>query len=134
MAAPNSNEYNDLVTGLVTKSNYRGNIQAIPVSIDTATNGTHNISQTLPQEARVISANLFVGDFGTAFTVDVGYSGTADAIGAQASGDAAGQILFPVAGSTAGSVDVGGKQLQIVIAGADNTEQIHGHILIATNE
>lgn len=134
MAAPNSNEYNDLVTGLVTKSNYRGNVQAIPVSIDTATNGVHFISEKLPQEARVISANLFVGDFGTAFTVDVGDTETANSIGAQASGDNAGQILFPVAGSTAGSVDVGGKQLKVTIGGADNTEQIHGHILIATNE
>lgn len=134
MAAPNSNEFNDTVSGLVTKSNYRGNVQAIPVSIDTATNGTHKISDVLPQEARVISANLFVGDFGAAFTVNVGTGSAADAIGAQASGDAAGQILFPIAGSTAGSIDVGGKQLQVVIAGADNTEQIHGHILIATNE
>lgn len=134
MAAPNSNEYNDLVSGLVTKSNYRGNVQAIPVTIATATNGTHYISEKLPQEARVISANLFVGDFGTAFTVDVGTGSSANAIGAQASGDAAGQILFPIAASTAGSIDVGGEQLQVVIAGADNTEDIHGHILIATNE
>lgn len=134
-----STEITAIDQGIVSKSNYRGNVQAIPVSIKgadqtTNANGTYDISATLPQEASVISCNLFVDDLGTAFTVDVGYNGTAAAIGAQASGDAAGNIVFPKAGLTSGSVDVGGKILQVVVAGSDNTGDIVGHILITTNE
>jgi hypothetical protein len=130
-----STEVTSIDSGIVTKSNYRGNVQSIPVTITAGTNGTYDVTKVLPQEARVISASLFYGDFGTDFGIDLGYSGSATAIATVAdTNDAAGELAFPTTGSTAGSLDVGGKVLQVVIAGADNTANIVGNILIATNE
>lgn len=131
----NSTEITAVDAGIVTKSNYRGNVQSIPVTITAGTTGTYNVSKVLPQEARVISASLFYGDFGTDFGVDLGYAAAPTAIATVAdTNDAAGELAFPTTGSTAGSLDVGGKVLQVVIAGADNTANIVGNILIATNE
>ena len=130
----------DTAAGIVTKSNYRGNVQVIPVTIlgseqTSNANGTYDVTATLPQEARVISASLFYADLGTDFGVDLGYSGTPEAIATVAdTNDDAGQLAFPTTGSAAGSIDVGGKILQVVVAGADTTGNIVGHILIATNE
>jgi len=129
-----STEITAVNAGLVNKTVYRGNVQAITVSISDADNGTYDVSAVLPDNCRVVSSNIYVADLGTAFTADLGYAADPDAIAAMASGDVAGTLAFPIAGSAAGYVDVGGKTLQIVVAGADNTADIVGSILIVTEE
>lgn len=112
-----STEVTALDSGIVTKSNYRGNVQAIPVTIASTGAGSHTVSAVLPQEARVVYANLTPsgGD------VDLGYAGDTDAVKAGASS----ALVF------AGNVDVGGKTL---LATTDATASVSGVILIATNE
>jgi len=119
---------------IVDKVVYRGNVQAISVTIADATNGTYYVSSRLPDTCRVIGASIFVADLGTAFTVTVGDGTTANSIGALGSGNDAAEVAFPTTGSAAGYVDVGGETLQIVVADADNTANIVGYILIVTNE
>ncbi len=133
-----STEVTALDNGIVTKSNYRGNVQAIPVSLATGAGaGTHTISGVLPQEARLIGASLFFSDPSSdADTTEilVGYADDTDAVGTSGATAAAGNIAFPTTGSAAGSVDLGGKTL-IVTTDADCTgSTISGYILIATNE
>ena len=152
----NSSEVTALNAGLVTKSNYRGNVQAIPFTlvITGDVNVSHVVSNVLPQEARVISAQVAYPDLGTDAKVDLGYTGSTDIIinGADV-GDAEGYNQYPSSGSsqgteaisTLGSIDVGGKQLLLTVAGADAATggtgnegtidvTIVGNILIATNE
>ena len=113
----NSTEVTNVNDGLVTKSNYRGNVHAIPVTIGSAGATSHVVSKLLPQEARVVYANLTPssGD------VDIGYSGALTAVKTGASS----------ACEFAGNVDVGGK---ILLATTDATASVSGVILIATNE
>lgn len=135
----NSTEVTNLNAGIVTKSNYRGNVQAIPVSLATGTGaGTHTISGVLPQEARLIAASLFFTDpnsGSTNSTILVGHADDTDAVGTSGATSAAGEIAFPTTGSAAGSVDLGGKTL-IVTTDSDVNQSvtISGYILIATNE
>lgn len=129
----NSTQVTALASSIVDKSVYRGNAQVIPVTITAGTTGTYYISDVLPPACYVIAAAFSIGDFGTAFTVTVGDEDTADSIASLGSGDDAVLLAFPASTSTA-VVDVGGKTLQIVIAGADNTASIGGHVIIVTNE
>ena len=135
----NSTEVTNLNDGLVTKSNYRGNVQAIPVSLTSGTGaGTDTISGKLPQEARLIAASLFFTDpnsGGTNSTILVGHADDTDAVGTSGAVSAAGSIVFPTTGSAAGSVDLGEKTL--IVTRDSNVDQaitISGYILIATNE
>ena len=130
----NSTQVTALASSIVDKSVYRGNAQVIPVTITAGTTGTYYISDVLPPACNVIACSLAIGDFGTAFTVTVGDEDTATSIASLGSGNDAVLLQFPAATSTAGVVDVGGKTLQIVIAGADNTANIGGYVIIATNE
>jgi hypothetical protein len=135
----NSTEVTNLNAGIVTKSNYRGNVQAIPVSLATGSgSGVHTISGVLPQEARLISASLFFTDpnsGGTNSTILVGHSGDTDAVGTSGDVSAAGSIAFPTTGSAAGSVDLGSKTLIVTTdSNCNQSITISGHILIATNE
>ncbi len=114
----NSSEVTALNAGLVTKSNYRGNVQAIPVTLTGSQGaGTYTVSGVLPQEARVVLADITTAS-GTA---KVGYTGTVDAVSADAN-----TTFF-------GSADVGGKTL-IVTTSATSSSGVNGLILIATNE
>ena len=122
----NSTQVTALGVSIQNKSVYRGNAQVIPVTLDTATNGTYYISDVLPPACNVVAAAFSIADFGTAFTVTVGDEDSATSIASLGSGDAAALLTFPASTSTAGVVDVGGKTLQIVIAGADNTADIGG--------
>ena len=148
----NSSEVTAVDAGIVTKSNYRGNVQAIPFTlvITGEVNTSHVISKVLPQEARVISATVAYPDLGTAATVDLGYAGSTNVIIDGASDNDSGLLTFPSDGtasaiSTLGSIDVGGKTLLLTIAGADGAADgsgsagtidatIVGHVLISTNE
>tara|TARA_Y100000004_G_scaffold197003_1_gene269224 strand:+ start:916 stop:1404 length:489 start_codon:yes stop_codon:yes gene_type:complete len=149
----------DTAAGIVTKSKYRGNIQAIPFTLaitddDPGVNTSHTISAVLPQEARVIAAQIVYPDLGTDAKVDLGYEGATDIIinGADV-GDGVGYNQYPSSGtaqgteaiSTLGSIDVGGKILLVTVAGADAASggsgnegtidaTIVGHVLITTNE
>ncbi len=113
----NSSEVTAVNAGLVTKSNYRGNVQAIPVTISSTGAASHTVSIVLPQEARVVYANLTPssGD------VDIGYAGALTAVKTGASSLC----------EFAGNVDVGGK---VLLATTDATASVSGVILIATNE
>ena len=112
-----STEVTALDSGIVTKSNYRGNVQAIPVTLGSNSAGSHDVSAVLPQEARVVYANLTpsTGD------VDLGYAGATTAVATGATST----LVF------AGNVDVGGK---VLLATTDATASVSGVILIATNE
>jgi hypothetical protein len=133
----NSTEVTALNAGIVTKSNYRGNVQAIPVSLATGTGaGTHTISDVLPKETRLIGASLFCSDPSSdsdSTTISVGFSGTIAAVGSLA-GTVAGEIAFPTTGSAAGSVDLGNKTLIVTTDAECTGSTISGYILIATNE
>ena len=153
-----SNEVTAIDSGIVTKSNYRGNVQAIPFTlvITGEVNTSHTISKVLPQEARVISAQIAYPDLGTDAKVDMGYAGqTAIIIDGADNGNAAGYNQYPADGlqastgtetiSTLGSIDVGGQVLLVTVAGADGAADgsgsagtidctIVGNVIIATNE
>ena len=110
-----SSEVSALDDGIVTKSNYRGNVQAIPVTFASTAAGTHDVSAILPQEARVILASIT----SSTGTCKLGYAADDDAVSADVN-----TTFF-------GNVDVGGKLLQIVTSA---TATHTGVILIATNE
>ena len=113
-----SSQVTALDAGIVTKSNYRGNVQAIPVTLTgSQTAGTYTVSGVLPQEARVLLADITTAS-GTA---KVGFAGTVSAVSADAN------TTFY------GSADVGGKTL-IVTTSATSSSGVNGLILIATNE
>jgi len=113
-----SSQVTDLDGGIVTKSNYRGNVQAIPVTLTgSQAADTYTVSGVLPQEARVILADITT----STGTAKVGYSGTVDAVSADANA------------TFYGSTDVGGKTL-IVTTSATSSSGVNGLILIATNE
>jgi len=129
-----STEITAVDASLVNPTVYMGNVQAITVTIADADNGTYDISKQLPDNCRVVKSEVYVADLGTAFTAQLGWSADPDGIAAMASGDVAGTLNFPIAGSAAGYVDVSDKTLQIVVAGADNTADIVGHVLVVTNQ
>jgi len=129
-----STEITALDDGIVTKSNYRGNVQAIPVTITGADNGTYDCSAVLPQEARVVLADIQYANLGDTFTVTIGHNDDTDALGTSGEVSAAGGIIYPTTGTSAGSVNAGGKTLQVVVSGATQTADIAGVFLIATNE
>ena len=139
----NSDEITALDSGIVTKSNYRGNVQAIPFTLTNVGNASHVISKVLPQEARVISAVLAYDALGSGATADMGYAGSTNAIIDGVANADEGINTFP-AGitneatgvfTTAGSIDVGGKILLVTVASADASDkELSEHVLIATNE
>ena len=114
----NSTEIDNVNAGIVTKSNYRGNVQAIPVTLTgSQTAGTYTVSAVLPQEARVVLADITTA----AGTAAVGYAGTVSAVSADAN------TTFY------GSADVGGKTLIVTTSDTSSTG-VNGLILITTNE
>ena len=110
-----SSEVTALDAGLVSKSNYRGNVQAIAVTVASTGAGAQTVSGVLPDGARVVLADLTTASG----TVKLGYSGDDDAVTADAN------TTFY------GSVAVGGKTL---LATNSATSAINGLILIVTDE
>jgi hypothetical protein len=130
-------------SGLVRKSEYRGNVQCIPVEISTdAADGTHSIifSDVLPNNAELIAINLeHTAIGGTTNTLDIGYTGDADAIIDGADVSSAGVVAYPAeAGTTTagagGPIAVGGKKIIGELKGTMSSDTINGYILIVTDE
>tara|TARA_R100000234_G_C4852202_1_gene115654 strand:- start:37 stop:459 length:423 start_codon:yes stop_codon:yes gene_type:complete len=137
-----STEVTNIDSGIVTKSNYRANVQAIPFTLTGVGDGTHTISKKLPEECRVISATVAFDALGGSATVDLGVAGSTNGIIDGAASANEGVNRFPSGTANeayevfnaSGSVDVGGKILIITIASAGGTANLSGHVLIATNE
>jgi len=122
--------------GIVPKSQYRGNVQVITVTHTATINqgDVIHLTETLPQEARIIGLNLFVAACGSSATLDIGLdSGTEFNNDLDVS--SAATSAFPKAGQTAGYIAAGGKKVTIVAGSAGSyAGDINGYILIATNE
>ena len=113
-----TNEVTALDSGIVTKSNYRGNVQVITVTEGTGTAGTsYEATAKLPQEAKLI-ASMING------------AGTSD-IGTVEDGATSIQANQVDNTLTINNADVGGK---IITVNPDSTGAISGFLLIATNE
>jgi hypothetical protein len=141
MATLNSAAVTALASGFVRKSAYRGNVQCIPVVItEDATDGTHALvfSEVLPANTYVIGVNLETTAIGgTTSTIDIGFTGNADAIIDGESVASAGSVVYPGLTATAGAggpIDVSGKQLIGELKGTMSTDSISGYILIVTDE
>lgn len=121
--------------GIVPKSKYRGNVQVITVT-HTATPSQGDVihlTETLPQDARIIATDLFIAACGSSATLDIGLdSGTEFNDDLDVSSAAVSK--FPKAGS-ASFIEAGGKKVTIVAGSAGSyAGDITGNILIATNE
>jgi hypothetical protein len=127
-------------SGLVRKSEYRGNVQCIPVEISTnAADGTHSVifSDTLPSNTELIAVYLtHTAIAGTTKTLDIGYTGNADAIIDGANVASAGTISYPSTAAAGGSgpIDVSGKKIIGELKGTMSSDTINGYILIVTDE
>jgi len=127
-------------SGLVRKSEYRGNVQCIPVEISTdAADGTHSVifSDTLPSNTELIAVYLtHTAIAGTTKTLDIGYTGDADAIIDGANVTSAGTISYPstAAAGGGGPIDVSGKKIIGELKGTMSSDTISGYILIVTDE
>jgi len=128
---------------IVDRVAYRGIVQHIPVEISTdAADGTHSVqfTQTLPEKCELLAIRLeHTAIGGTTNTLDIGYTGNADAIIDGADVSSAGVIDYPAeAGTTTagagGPIDVGGLKIIGELIGAMSTDTINGYILIVTNE
>ena len=128
-------------SGILRKSAYRGNVQCIPVELDTdADDGSHTItfSEVLPPNTELIAINLettAISDTGE--TMSIGYTGDSDAIINAESIVAAGSVVYPGIAATAGAgapVDVGGKAIIGELEGTMSSDTIYGYILIVTDE
>lgn len=143
MATLNSAAVTALAAGFVRKSAYRGNIQCIPVEVSTdAADGTHSVvfSEVLPPNTELIAIRLeHTAIGGTTNTLDIGYTGNADAIIDGADVSSAGVVDYPAeAGTTTagagGPVAVGGKAIIGELKGTMSSDTINGYILIVTDE
>lgn len=112
-----TSEITALDAGLVTKSNYRGNVQVITVTESTGTAGTsYEATGVLPQEAKLVASML-----NGAGTFKLGNTGDDDAYGATQTDNT----------MTINLQDVGGKVITVT---PNSTGAISGFLLIATNE
>jgi len=137
---------NPIVTTLasqpqVRKSEYRGNVQWIPVEIsEDAADGTHPVvfTDVLPPNTELIAINLeHTAIGGTGSTLDIGITANADAIIDGEDVSSAGSVVYPGIAATAGAgapVAVGGKQIIGELKGTMSTDTIYGYILIVTDE
>tara|TARA_R100001086_G_scaffold47653_1_gene20978 strand:- start:9453 stop:9833 length:381 start_codon:yes stop_codon:yes gene_type:complete len=124
----NSSELtNVLANKLVNKYEYRGNVQAITVSIKDATSGNVQVADTLPEKARIVFMDL-VASAGN--ITDVGTSADEDAY---ITGHANSRLVTPNDLSQGGDafLEVGGSDLTIKLG---SSATVLGVILIVTNE
>lgn len=143
MATLNTAAVTALASSQLRKSEYRGNVQWIPVEINTdAADGTHAVvfSDVMPPNTELVAIRLeHTAIGGTTNTLDIGYTGNADAIIDGADVSAAGVVDYPgEAGTTTAAagapVDVSGKQIIGELKGTMSTDTINGYILIVTDE
>ena len=128
---------------IVSKVEYLGNVIYVPIEISTdAADGTHSVEFTkvLPPDTELLAIRLeHTAIGGTTSTLDIGYTGDADAIVDGADVSSAGVVDYPAeAGTTtagAGApVAVGGKAIIGELKGTMSTDTINGYILLATNQ
>lgn len=123
----NSEELTNVLAGkIVNKYEYRGNVQAITVSITSATSGLVQIADTLPQNARIVLADLTpstgnISDLGTTADADAYVTGNV------------GNLVLPndLADGSDAYIAVGGDDLSITLS---ESATVRGVIFIATNE
>ena len=123
----NSEELTNVLAGkIVNKYEYRGNVQAITVSITSGTSGLVQIADTLPQNARIVLADLTtsagnISDLGTTADADKYVTGNA------------GNLVLPndLADGSDAYIAVGGDDLSITLS---ESATVRGVIFIATNE
>ena len=131
----NSTQVTALASSIQRKSVYRGNVQAIPVTLVPASDTAHVISETLPPNTYVIGAALACSGLAGSATLTIGTNSDADAILASTSVSSAALVSYPAAASVSGPVSVGEKYLTITTAGGTySSETIVGYILIVTDE
>tara|TARA_X000001388_G_C2225955_1_gene121153 strand:- start:1239 stop:1589 length:351 start_codon:yes stop_codon:yes gene_type:complete len=113
-----TSEITALDAGLVTKSNYRGNVQVITVTEATGTAGTdYEATGVLPQEAKLIAS--MINGAGTSH------------VGTTVDGSSSIQANQVDNTLTINNADVGGK---VITIRPNSTGAISGFLLIATNE
>jgi hypothetical protein len=141
MATINTVAVTALAASQVRKSEYRGNVQWIPVEISAdVADGTHSVvfSDVLPANTELIGIQIEHSAIaGTTQTLDIGYTGDADAIIDGADLSTAGGIGYPGSAATAGlgaPVDVSGKQIIGELKGQLSSDTINGYLLIVTDE
>jgi len=123
----NSDELTSVLADkIVNKYVYRGNVQAITVSITSASSGLVQIADTLPQKARIVLADLTtsagnISDLGTTSDADAYVTGNT------------GNLVLPndLANGSSGFIDVGGDDLAITLSASAT---VRGVVFIATNE
>ena len=112
-----STQVQALAASQVRKSEYRGNVQAIPVTLESQAAGSYAISEVLPPNSYVGFCYLIP----SAGDVDIGYAGDTDAV-------ATGASSVTQSGTV---VDVSGKTL---LATTDATASVDGVVMIVTDE
>jgi hypothetical protein len=129
-----------LATSQVRKSEYRGNVQWIPVELTlTESQGTTSLvlSDVMPPNTELIAINLESTAIpGTTNTLDIGVTGNPDAILDGIDVSSAANVTYPAA-ATAGTgapIDVSGKAIIGELIGAPSGDTINGYILIVTDE
>jgi hypothetical protein len=112
---------------IVRPNEYLGTVKAIPVSFtgDFADGDVLEFSGVLSQNTKVIQIDIANSDLGTGVTIDVGYTGTADAIIDGADVSSAGVVRY-----VGIPVDVGGKQIVGTVKGAWDSGTLKGSILV----
>lgn len=111
-------------------SEYLGVVRAIPVSFsgDFADGDVLVFSEVMEQNAKVIQIDIANTDLGTAVTLDIGYTGTADGIIDGADVASAGIVRY-----VGTPVDVGGKAIVGTVKGAWDAGTLKGNILVVTD-
>ena len=145
MATINTAVVTALASSIQRKNAYRGNVQYIPIEITSdVADGTHsvNFTEVLPPNTELLAIQIEHSAIaGTTKTLDIGYTGDADAIIDGAALTSAGCIAYPetIAANvpTAGlgaPIAVGGKAIIGTLTGQLSSDTIYGYILIATDE
>lgn len=112
----------------VRKSEYRGNPQWIPIDLTGLTIGdTVVFSEILPANTKAVALAIRPLSTNTGGTLDVGYTGDADAIRVDV--DVAAETLIIL-----DNTDVSGKQLIGTVETAVPASGFAGYILIVTDE
>ena len=139
MATINTSAVTAVAAGKVRPYAYLGAIKSIPVVITSdVADGTHSVvfSEVLPPNTYLVGIQLECSAIaGTTKTLDIGYTGDADAIIDGADLSSAATVTYPAA-TTAGlgaPVSVGGKQIIGELKGQLSSDTIEGYILVVND-
>ena len=114
--------------GTISRPNeYMGNVKCIPVNFDGdyADADTLVFTETFGQNTKLVGIHLTNTDLGTTVTLDVGYTGTADAIIDGADVSSAGTINYQGV-----AVDVSSKAIIGTVHGAWADGVLTGYLLV----